>query len=51
VRGGLENWIKEKGSNRDGKEKKEVTRKERRDNVLFSILLASPPRNNPSFSK
>jgi hypothetical protein len=34
------------GSNRDGREKKEVTREERIGNVLFSILLASPLRNN-----
>jgi hypothetical protein len=51
VRGGLENCIKGRGSNRGGREKKEVTRKERRGNVLFSILLASPPSKNPSCSK
>jgi hypothetical protein len=51
VRGELENWIKGRGSNRGGREKKEVTRKERKGNVLFSILLASHPRNNPSCSK
>jgi hypothetical protein len=33
-------------NNRGGREKKEVTRKERRGNVLFSILLVSPLRNN-----
>jgi len=44
VRGELENWIKGRGSNRAGRKKKEVTRKERIGNILFSILLASPSK-------